>query len=65
MLISNDLIVWYIDFWKIYLIMYSDEALEISYRHEEVRRITTTSMIVDLEKPKLIGRYSPLYSQFT
>ena len=45
--------------------MYSDEALEISYRHEEVRRITTTSMIVDLEKPKLIGRYSPLYSQFT
>ena len=45
-----------------YLIMYSDEALEaleISYKHEEVRRITTTSIIVDLEKPKLIGKYSP------
>ena len=48
-----------------YLIMYSDEALEISYRHEEVRRITTTSMIVDLEKPDFIGRYSSLYPQFT
>ena len=33
--------------------MYSDEALEaleISYKHEEVRRITTTSMIVDINK---------------
>ena len=42
-----------------YLIMYSDETLEISYKHEEVRRITTTSMVVDLEKPKVIGKYSP------
>ena len=49
-----------------YLIMYSDEALEISFKHEEVRRITTTSMMmVDLDKPKSIGRYSPLYPQFS
>ena len=58
-MLINDLIIWHIDFWKMYLIMYSDEALEISYRHEEVRRITTTSMVVDLEKPKVIGKYSP------
>ena len=45
--------------------MYSDEALEISFKHEEVRRITTTSMMVDLEKPISIGKYAPLYPQFT
>ena len=65
MLINDFIGIWYSDFWKMYLIMYSDEALEISFKHEEVRRITTTSMMVDLEKPKSIGRYSPLYPQFT
>ena len=61
-MLINKLIIWCVDVWKMYLIMYSDEALEaleISYKHEEVRRITTTSIIVDLEKPKLIGKYSP------
>ena len=42
-----------------YLLMYLDEALEISYRHEEVRRITTISMLLDLEKPKFIGKNFP------
>ena len=63
---GNVLIIWYIDFWKnVFDNMYPDEALEISFKHEEVRRITTTSMMVDLAKPQSIGRYSPLYPQFT